>query len=167
MGSYEPQQTLQPRRFVAFRALKYHPWVVPGLALRRVVLYAAISAMLIAASTFLILYASSVCFLGRSIGISYELADAPCARTASLRVYRWLQMQRPELRQAEARFRVDRRAIAGAIAYEALDNIFLSPVFGLTRSAGPGRYIIKRTILEKAIRQQNKLKTAVFCHGRR
>jgi hypothetical protein len=64
--------------------------------------------------------------------VSYELKDAPrmCVPTslseislAQMRVLAWLQQHKPEIVEAEKRFHVDRRAIAGAIAWEATMNV--------------------------------------------
>jgi len=63
--------------------------------------------------------------------VSFELKDAPftCVNTsqsvvslAEMRVLSWLVKHRDEIIAAEQKFRVDRRAIAGAIAWEALQN---------------------------------------------
>lgn len=54
--------------------------------------------------------------------LSYELEDAPHAATAEKRVVRWLRMHAKEIVAEEVHSHVDRRAIAGAIAYEALKN---------------------------------------------
>ncbi|NOZ70116.1 MAG: DUF4157 domain-containing protein [Deferribacteres bacterium] len=65
--------------------------------------------------------------------ISFELADAPYPSEEELkklnmplpqaRVYLWLKTYKNEIIDAETKFRVDRRAIAGAIAWEALENV--------------------------------------------
>jgi hypothetical protein len=80
--------------------------------------------------------------------LSYELSDAPrmCVVTslneislAQMRVLAWLTQHRTEIIAAEQRFRVDRRAIAGAIAWEALMNVRgrVTQIFG--RGVGPGK----------------------------
>ncbi len=80
--------------------------------------------------------------------VSYELSDAPrmCVQTsldeislAQMRVLAWLTQHRAEIIAAERRFRVDRRAIAGAIAWEALMNVHgrITQAFG--RGVGPGK----------------------------
>ena len=65
-------------------------------------------------------------------GISYELRSAPpmCVMTSlstltedEMQVLAWLVVNRPVIVAAAARFSVDRRAIAGAIAWEALENV--------------------------------------------
>lgn len=80
--------------------------------------------------------------------VSIELADAPreCVPTtlseislAQTRVLAWLQLHKPEIVAAEKRFHVDRRAIAGAIAWEALKNVH-GPIWNtFGRFVGPGK----------------------------
>jgi hypothetical protein len=77
--------------------------------------------------------------------ISFELGDAPIptkeeTKTLGLsedeaRVHLWLKKYQEEIAAAEASFGVDRRAIAGAIAWEALENV---KIWSL-RSCGPGK----------------------------
>jgi hypothetical protein len=89
---------------------------------------------------------------GRS-GISYELIDAwnlpgptnvppgmPLT-PAQMQVLSWLQFYRGLIVDAEKRWKVDRRAIAGAIAWEALENVMPSAIRidGFGRSSGPGK----------------------------
>lgn len=76
----------------------------------------------------------------RSYGstLSVELADAPSAPTAELRVHKWLLLHWPDITKAAARYRVDPRAIAGVIAYEALQDIATSHAWTLD-SSGPGK----------------------------
>jgi hypothetical protein len=71
--------------------------------------------------------------------ISYELSDAPSDVTREGRVGRWLELHEKPLTAAERRFRIDRRAIAGLIAYEAMVNVHLSRYGGIVRWAGPGK----------------------------
>ena len=71
--------------------------------------------------------------------LSVELQSAPCAATARQRTYLWLSANRASIENAARKFRIDPIAIAGAIAYEALDDVHVSTVFGLTRSDGPGK----------------------------
>jgi hypothetical protein len=89
----------------------------------------------------------AVHYLG-SEDVSYELSDAPrmCVQTsldeislAQMRVLAWLTQHRAEIIAAERGFNIDRRAIAGAIAWEALMNVrgTLTQVFG--RGVGPGK----------------------------
>ena len=81
-------------------------------------------------------------------GVSFELQDARrpergeleklgFATESEARVFLWLQEHASEIMAAETRFRVDRRAIAGAIAWEALENVRSN----LTSAAGnwPGQ----------------------------
>ena len=76
-------------------------------------------------------------------GISVELSDAPDGPTPHARVFRWLQAHRGDLAMAERTYKIDRRAVAAVIAYEALENVHNSYYFGLTRSAGPGKVHFK------------------------
>jgi hypothetical protein len=72
--------------------------------------------------------------------LSHELKEAPLAPSAKLRVKCWLQEHGEFIIAAEKRFRVDRRAIAGAIAWEALENIHSRLKLSLSRAAlGPGK----------------------------
>ena len=89
--------------------------------------------------------------LGVSWRLSYELWNAPCAPTVTERVDLWLIARRPLFIAAERRFHVDRRAIAGVIAYEALDDIHPSSLFGLTRSDGPGKVHYKEGYLTEGL----------------
>jgi len=70
--------------------------------------------------------------------LSIELADAPPGRTPEARVYKWLRRHRREILEAENRFKSDRRAIAGVIAYEALEDVSTSRLWMLN-SSGPGK----------------------------
>lgn len=85
-------------------------------------------------------------------GISYELRHAPamCVTTSlstlsedEMQVLAWLVVNRTAIVAAAARFKVDRRAIAGAIAFEALENA-VGSIKGSARKAagitvGPGK----------------------------
>jgi hypothetical protein len=78
-------------------------------------------------------------------GISFELQDAwllpaPLGVQTELplpqtQVLSWLQKHRQEIIAAERKFVVDRRAIAGAIAWEALENAKTASA----RGVGPGK----------------------------
>jgi cell wall-associated NlpC family hydrolase len=77
-------------------------------------------------------------------GVSFELQDAPfvCTITSlpeisldEMRVLAWLRDQKFQIIAAEAQFQVDRRAIAGAIAWEALKNVHSWSA----RAGGPGK----------------------------
>jgi hypothetical protein len=81
----------------------------------------------------------------KSTGISFELADAwllppPTDIRTELvlpqtQVLSWLRHHRREIADAETRWRVDRRAIAAAIAWEALVNVRTVSI----RASGPGK----------------------------
>jgi hypothetical protein len=89
--------------------------------------------------------------------ISVELADAwslppPTNPPAGLsraqgQVLSWLQAHKADIVSAETKFRIDRRAVAGAIAWEALMNVLVVRTDGFGRSAGPGKvhYSTERT----------------------
>ncbi len=76
-------------------------------------------------------------------GVSVELGDAPEADTSAQRVLMWLQTNRELIADAEARHHVDRRAIAGAIAWEALENVRGSLERAAGRFEGPGKVHIR------------------------
>ncbi|MFC0682803.1 hypothetical protein ACFFGH_33645 [Lysobacter korlensis] len=95
--------------------------------------------------------------------ISFELEDAwglPTPRDvlagtlAELKVVAWLRKHLPAIVAAEKRFRVDRRAIAGAIAWEALENIRpaleSARVRGLGSSIGPGKVHVSAAAIREA-----------------
>jgi hypothetical protein len=71
--------------------------------------------------------------------VSYELADAPPGPTPEARVALWLRAHRADLSASEHRFGVDRRAIAAAIAYEAIDDPRSSSLGLAARFSGPGK----------------------------
>jgi hypothetical protein len=71
--------------------------------------------------------------------VSIELLDAPSGTTPEQRVERWLQKYRRLILTAENKFSVDRRAIAGAIAWEALNNVRSWYGAGFARFRGPGK----------------------------
>jgi hypothetical protein len=75
--------------------------------------------------------------------LSYELADAPSSPNPKARARLWLIQHRPEIEAAEARFKIDRRAIAGAIAWEAIENVRLA---WTPSSVGPGKVHIYRDL---------------------
>jgi len=77
-------------------------------------------------------------------GISFELRDAPavCVPTSlskisyeEMQVLGWLRTYRSQIIAAETEFNVDRRAIAAAIAWEALKNVWSFSV----HAVGPGK----------------------------
>ena len=72
-------------------------------------------------------------------GVSTELSDSPEAGSSAERVFKWLQARAVEIGWLESLFGVDRRAIAGAIAWEALCNprwFFPTGIFGRFVGAG-------------------------------
>jgi hypothetical protein len=85
--------------------------------------------------------------------ISFELAGAwtlpdpvipptntPLQMTSAERkVLAWLQRYRETIIKAEQSWRVDREAIAGAIAWEAMKNVRDRPWDGTGRAVGPGK----------------------------
>jgi hypothetical protein len=71
--------------------------------------------------------------------VSYELADAPAGATPEARVALWLHAHEKDLTASERRFGVDRRAIAAAIAYEAIDDPRSSSLGFAARFSGPGK----------------------------
>jgi hypothetical protein len=73
--------------------------------------------------------------------LSYELADAPYATDAKARVKPWLQRYRTSIEEAESKFKIDRRAIAGAIAWEAIENVRSA---WTPSSVGPGKVHIRK-----------------------
>jgi hypothetical protein len=75
----------------------------------------------------------------RDRALSDELSDSPAGATSGERVFAWLQLHAAEIGAAEARFGVDRRAIAGAIAWEALQNPRSSLEAWIGRFVGVGK----------------------------
>ncbi len=77
--------------------------------------------------------------------ISIELADAPNASTSEGRVFLWLIKNISGIVSTERAYHIDRRAIAGAIAWEALLNPKgsftqeLRTATGTARFSGPGK----------------------------
>ncbi len=83
-------------------------------------------------------------FHHKGTGISFELSDAPAMcvpttlRTISedeMQILAWILQYKGEIIAAEAEFQVDRRAIAGAIAWEAIHNVLKSSL----RAVGAGK----------------------------
>jgi hypothetical protein len=72
-------------------------------------------------------------------GLSIELADAPPGATPEDRVKAWLAKYKDAIVAMEATFLVDRRAIAGAIAWEALENVQALYGMGAARFRGAGK----------------------------
>jgi hypothetical protein len=87
--------------------------------------------------------------------ISFELSDAwdlprptdpPAALTpAELQVMSWLQAHQHEIADVERRRHVDRRAIAAAIAWEALKN----PLPLSVRAVGPGKVHFRANVVHE------------------
>lgn len=87
-----------------------------------------------------------------AIGVSFELSDAvdlPDVSTscsdltrAEKAVLAWLRKYKDQIISAEAKFKIDRRSIAGAIAWEALENVLP----GSIRAVGPGKVHILTSI---------------------
>ena len=71
------------------------------------------------------------------IGACYFEPSSPLRdlTPAQRQVLAWLRAYRAEIEQAEREFRIDRRAIAGAIAWEMLKNVWQHSL----RSVGPGK----------------------------
>ena len=110
--------------------------------------------------TGLVLVSTRTCGpFGISWRLSYELWDAPCAPTVKQRVDLWLHSRRPLFAAAEQRFHVDRRAIAGVIAYEALEDFHPGTFFGLTRSDGPGKVHYKDGYLSEGFPAAKQVET--------
>jgi hypothetical protein len=96
---------------------------------------------------------------GGRAGISFELAEAwelppspaaPADLTDAQRsVFSWLVAYKQDIVAAEDTWQIDRRAIAGAIAWEALENLnYVSPfLVGCGRAAGPGKVHYKSNML--------------------
>ena len=85
-------------------------------------------------------------------GLSIELQDAPFRDAIpELRVRRWLKAYKSNIVAAEKEWRVDRRAIAGAIAWEAMYNVqdgYASlGASQLARFSGPGKCHYKDSYL--------------------
>ncbi|OLD68161.1 MAG: hypothetical protein AUI45_11330 [Acidobacteria bacterium 13_1_40CM_2_56_11] len=85
--------------------------------------------------------------------LSIELQDAPDAPTPELRVLSWLEKYQPNIAKAERTWGVDRRAIAGAIAWEALWNPHKSYYGPLGRFRGAGK--VHDTDLEHRVYDDN------------
>jgi hypothetical protein len=87
--------------------------------------------------------------------VSVELADAPPANTAEGRVLFWMLKNVDTILETERTFSIDRRAIAGAIIWEALKNPYPGPKgdlatsSGLARFSGPGKVHYKESHLEE------------------
>jgi hypothetical protein len=100
---------------------------------------------------------------GPSVGaedVSYEIraSFAPVGTSlaglnpAELQVLAWLRENRTTIANAEQKFRVDRRAIAGAIAWEMLENVIRNPRTDLSVGLGKvhTRYVNKKNPIKLA-----------------
>jgi len=76
-------------------------------------------------------------------GLSWELRNAPKASNAQWRVYYWLRRNARSIANAEKRYNVDGAAIAGVIAYEALEDVHPVTIRPLARYSGPGKVHFK------------------------
>jgi hypothetical protein len=95
------------------------------------------------------------------IGASYlPVRSNSCIDGAEMQVLAALRSQKTSIVEAEQKFRIDRRAIAGAIAWEMLENApdwkrrFIISITGIRRSAGWGKvhlfnYSISPTVAEE------------------
>lgn len=72
--------------------------------------------------------------------IAVELPDAPQASTSQSRVFFWLIKNISGIVATEQKYSIDRRAIAGAIAWEALQNVWPGPVDDLATSSGAAKF---------------------------
>jgi hypothetical protein len=85
--------------------------------------------------------------------VSVELADAPEASTSTGRVFLWLIKYISGIVNTEQEYHIDRRAIAGAISWEALLNpkdslsAELRTATGTARFSGPGKVHYKESFL--------------------
>ena len=79
------------------------------------------------------------CTLATLAAVSVELPGAPGGPTPEARVAGWLRKHQPTIARTETSYSVDRRAIAGAIAWEALENPRAWFGFGFARFRGPGK----------------------------
>ena len=83
--------------------------------------------------------------------VSVELSDAPRASTSEGRVFFWLIKNISGIVTTETNYHIDRRAIAGAIAWEALRNPKdsleqeLRTATGTARFSGPGKVHYKES----------------------
>lgn len=55
----------------------------------------------------------------------------------------WLEFHKNEIQEVEREYGVDRRAISGAIAWEALHNVWRTTALGIARWRGPGKVHLK------------------------
>ena len=72
---------------------------------------------------------------------SLELPEVKGSSRSQIRVFHWLSQRRELFASCEKRFRIDRRAIAGAIAWEATENILSFSA----RAIGPGKIHVRHS----------------------
>ena len=83
-------------------------------------------------------------------GVSAELSDSPTGPSSEHRVKAWLRNHKDEIADLEAQFGVDRRAIAGAVAWEALQNVKSQAAMTFGRFLGAGKVHVKSSLLVPA-----------------
>lgn len=71
--------------------------------------------------------------------LSWELSDAPPGNTAARRTFLWIRKNRHAIGAAARKRHVDARAIAGVVAYEALEDVQPPQIIPLARYSGPGK----------------------------
>lgn len=119
--------------------------------------FAAVAA---ASLLFIVLAAGAIWYF--DVGSVFERALAPGAVSTEMRpaagagsreaeVASWLRAHRREIVRAESEFSIDRRAIAGLIAYESLVNVHLSEYGGLVRWSGIGKVRYKESPLAEGL----------------
>lgn len=79
------------------------------------------------------------------LGVSSELSDSPAGSDSATRVFGWLKNHADKIAGLESQFGVDRRAIAGAVAWEALRNPRSRIVGATGRYVGAGKPHVKST----------------------
>ena len=72
-------------------------------------------------------------------GLSWELAGSPPGPNVQWRVFDWLRRNRRAIADAERTRNVSRIAIAGVIAYEAIENVLPMIWRPFARYSGPGK----------------------------
>jgi len=82
--------------------------------------------------------------------LSFELqTNSPLADTRADRVELWLRRYRDTINTEAAHFRIDPRAVAGAIAWEALFNVAVTePYFTSFRAVGPGKVHVTDSVFQ-------------------
>lgn len=93
--------------------------------------------------------------------ISVELADAPEASSPEGRVFLWLIKNIHGIVATEQAYSIDRRAIAGAIAWEALQNAKTFPGTELATSAGAALFSGPGKVHYKEFRYKEGITAAI------